>query len=85
MEKISGFFEKFKGKVAGQVQNLVFISEIIKKHTGIEIEMKNIGVSGGILRLKASSLEKNEIYIKKTHILKEINEKMRSLVLKDIR
>lgn len=84
MEKIGGFFEKFQGKIAGQIQNLIIITEIVKKHTGIDIEMKNIGISSGIIRLKVSSLEKSEIFMKKDRILLEINKKVGSLVVKDV-
>lgn len=84
MKKISSFFDKFQGRIAGQVQNLVIIIEIIKKHTGIEVEMKNISISAGILRLKISSIEKSQIFIKKTQILKEINQKVKSLTIKNI-
>jgi hypothetical protein len=48
------------------------------------VEMKNIAISSGIARLKLSSLEKNQVFIKKVQILNEINQKTRSLVLKDI-
>ncbi len=86
MQNIAGFFEKFRSKVAGQVFNLVLISEIIKKYTTIEIDMKDISISAGIIRLKTSSaLEKSEIFMKKTQILGEINRKAKFLVIKDIR
>lgn len=84
MQKIGGFFEKFQGKIAGQIHNLIIVSEVVKKHTGIEIEMKNISISGQIMRLRATSVEKNEIFMKKDRILKEINARVKSLVLKDL-
>ena len=84
MQNLAGFFEKFRGKVAGQVQNLAFIIEIIKKYTGIEVDMKNIAISSGILRLKISSVEKSQIFIKKSQILKEIHEKAKFLKIEDI-
>ena len=84
MKSLGGFFEKFNNKVAGQIQNLVVIIEIIKKNTGIEIEMKQIVISAGVLRLKLSSVQKSQIYIKKMQILNEINKKVSRMVLKDI-
>lgn len=85
MKNLADFFGKFQSKISGQVQNLVVISETIKKHTGIEVEMKDIKISSGSLILKTSSVEKNVIFIKKERILSEINQKARALVLKDIR
>ena len=84
MKSLAGFFEKFQGKIGGQIQNLIVISETIKKHTNIEVDMKNISITAGILRLKVSSLEKSEVFMKKERILKEINQKVRSLVIKDL-
>ena len=85
MKNLADFFGKFQSKIAGQVQNLIIISEILKKHTGIHVEMKDIRISSGTLFLKTSSVEKNVIFIKKERILGEINQKARSLTLKDIR
>ncbi len=84
MKSLGGFFGKFNSKVASQIQNLVVILEIIKKHTGIDIEMKNINISAGILRLKCSSVEKSQIFIKKSQILKEINQRAQKLTITEI-
>jgi hypothetical protein len=84
MEKISGFFDKFRSKVISQVQNYVIFTEVIKKHTGIEIEMKDMSLSGGVLKIKTSSIIKNEIFIKKNRILKEIAEKIKKIRVNDI-
>lgn len=77
MQNIGGFFEKFRSKVVQEVQNLVFVIEIIKKHTKINLDMKDLKLSNGILRIKASPLQKSEIFMKKTQILKEINQKVK--------
>ncbi len=72
MQNIGGFFEKFKSKVARQIGDLVFITESIKKRTGIALEMKDISIKNGIMYLKLSSLQKNVVFIKKTQILKDL-------------
>ncbi len=84
MQNLSGFFDKFQGKVSAQIQNIVVIIEIVKKHTGIEIEMKDINISAGVLRLKISSVEKSQVFLKKERILREINEKVKGMVLKEV-
>lgn len=85
MQKIGGFFDHFKGKVAEQVQSVFLIINIIKKHTKIELEMKNISISHGTLRLKISPLQKNVIFIKKETLLKEIQQKIFTPKIIDIR
>jgi hypothetical protein len=84
MKSLGSFFEKFNNKIAKEVGNLVFISEAVKKHTGIEIDIKDIKISNGIIRVKGSALEKNEIFMKKTKIIKELEPKLRSLIVRDI-
>jgi hypothetical protein len=84
MQKLGGFFDKFRGKVADQIQGVFLVSEIIKKHTAIELTLKQISISGGVLRLKVSPLQKNVIFIKKTALLKEIQEKIRTPKIVDI-
>lgn len=84
MQNIGGFFEKFKSKFVKEVQNLVFISETIKKHTGIEVDMKNIAISNGLVRIKTTSLEKNVIFIKKTQILNDLERGLYRLKIRDI-
>lgn len=84
MKSIGGFFDKFNNKITRQVQNLSLIIETIKKHTGIDIELKQISISNGVLKIKTSSLEKNEIFIKKQRILGELEGKLHGLKLRDI-
>jgi hypothetical protein len=84
MQKIGGFFEKFNSKITREVHNLAFIMETIKKCTGISLEMKDIKISNGIIRLNISQLKKNEIFIKKERILKELEKGLISLTVRDI-
>ena len=62
---------------------LSFIIDVVKKHSGITLELKDISLSNGILRLKLSSLQKNVIYIKKAQILKDL-EKLPDKKVSDI-
>ncbi len=85
MKNIGGFFDKFKSKVAGEVQNRVAVIEAIKKHTGEELKMGDITLSVGVVRIKGGQGLKNEIFIKKSLILKDINSKTKALQISDIR
>ena len=84
MKNIGGFFEKFNNKLGKQIYNLDLIVEVIRKNTGIFIDMSDVSVKNGVLRIKGSSLMKNEIYIKKVRILKELEEKLRGQKISDI-
>jgi hypothetical protein len=83
MKSVGGFFDKFNSKITKQVRNLVFVIETIKKHTGIDVEMKDISISNGILRIKASPVQKNEIFMKKPKILKDLGS-LNALRISDI-
>jgi hypothetical protein len=85
MKNIGGFFDKFNNKITRQVQNLDFIVQVIKKHTGISVEMGDLQISQGILRVKGTSLMRNEIFIKKTRILKDLEGKLLGLKVTDIK
>ena len=85
MKNIGGFFEKFNSKITKEIQNLDFILKTIQKHTGISIPIENIKISNGVIQVKGSGVEKNEIFIKKTRILKDLKEGLRGLTISDIR
>ncbi len=85
MKSLGGFFDKFRNKVTGEIQNRTQIIEIIKKYIGQELKMDDITISSGILRIKTSSIAKNEIFIKKNQILKELSQKLNSMKIVDIR
>ncbi|MDP3962813.1 MAG: hypothetical protein Q8Q03_03035 [bacterium] len=85
MKSIEGFLGKFRGRAATQIQNHILIVEIIKKHTGVELEMKDVKISSGELVIHATSALKNEIFIKKNLILKEISQKIQKIRISDIR
>ncbi len=76
MQKIDGFFGKFKNRATAQIHNLAVISDIIKKYTGAEVELKNITISGGIVKIKAPLVVKSEIFIRKELLLVEIRKKI---------
>jgi len=65
-----------------------FLKEIIlegvKTEIGIDIDKKNITVSGGIVYIKTSPIIKNEIFMKKEKIISIIKEKQ-TIKIADIR
>ncbi len=85
MKNIGNFLDKFKNKAVKEIYIRDNIVKIIKKITNIDINIENIDINSGVLKVKlASSIEKNEIFIKKDRILKEIKEKISGIRISDI-
>lgn len=84
MKSLGGFFDKFNGKLVKQIQSLDAVVTAIKKHANVDVDLKDLSVRGGILRIHVSALQKNEIFIKKARILKELEGKLRALKVTDI-
>jgi hypothetical protein len=85
MKSIGGFFEKFNSKIAREIQNLDFIVAALEKHTKIKFELKQLQIKNGVLLIQANPVQKNELFIKKTRILKDLEGKLYRIVIKDIR
>ena len=82
---IKNYLEKFKLVLFSKEENLKIISNIIKKHTQIEIEPRFIKTTGSLIQIKASPLVKNEILINKDKIILELSTLLENQKYKDIR
>ncbi len=76
MKGINHLFENIKSKATQEVQKRSYISELIKKEIGQEIPIENISFKDGVLFIKTSSIIKNQIFIKKNHLLSLITKKI---------
>lgn len=85
MENISGFFNRFKNKIVGEIRNRDIIVDLINKYTKAVIEIKDISINNGVIRVNCSQIVKNEIFIKKNKILGEINKLITSTKFSDIK
>ena len=81
---IKNFLDKFKNILFQKEEKIKLISLTIKKNTQIDIEEKNIKISGVNIQIKSSPLVKGEILIKKENILKDLNS-VSGFIYKDIR
>jgi hypothetical protein len=84
MKNISDFFSIFNNKASKEINKRLKIIEIIKKHTKITLEMKDIGIVNNVITVKSSQILKNEINIKKTKILEDIRLNIQEKII-DIR
>ena len=81
---IKNFLDKFKNILFEKEEKLKIISLAIKKNTQIEIEGKNIKISGTTIQIKSSPLVKGEILMKKESILNDLSS-IQGAIYKEIR
>ena len=74
MFNLSGFLEKFKKLSENNDFIKKTVSEAVFFTTGFRPEEKNIEVSGKKVKIRESSVLKNEIFFKKEKILKKLLE-----------
>ena len=69
MFNISGFLEKFKKFDQNKTLQTENIIKSIESAVGIKIDKKNIVIKDGILRIQGSPALRQEIFLKKEHLL----------------
>jgi hypothetical protein len=83
MFNISNFLQKFSKIEAASRSSKESLSNGIKKISGIDITPQDIMLENGILRLRVGPIARNEILMRKSKILGELNSS--GLIVKDIR
>lgn len=61
------------------------LPDIIKKHTKAEVASENISIHHAVVFIKASSMVKTEIFIKKTKILEDLSTILGEKTPRDIK
>ena len=90
MIDLSGFFQKFKQLEFKEIGRREVVAQAIKDATGIILNEKSLAgirFEKGRVILPTqliSSLERNEIYIKKQGIIKELSQKLAPFVVTDL-
>jgi hypothetical protein len=75
MWNIAAFLEKYKNV---GVRELVFkeaLAHSIQEETGAAVDVKNIDIKDGIVRIKTSPAQRSAIFIKKEKILEKTAQK----------
>ena len=86
MNSIGSFFSRIQGVFAGKIVLYSSAQEIIKKVAGIEVPLEALSFSGKSLIIKGlDQAARSVIFIKKSAILKELNQKIPGRVIEDIR
>ncbi len=76
MKSLGSFFEKFKSASVREIQKRATISDILKSEANIDVPIEKIIINNGVIKLKLSSIEKNQIFIKKGRIIMLINQRI---------
>lgn len=74
IKKISDFILNHNENINNQLTDYNNIINIINQKTGIYLDLENIKLRNGILKLKTSPTKKLEILIRKKDILSVINK-----------
>jgi hypothetical protein len=69
MFNISGFLEKFKKFDHSKTLQNENIIRCIEKVIGVTVDKKNLEIKDGILRISGSPALRQEIFLKKEHLL----------------
>ena len=85
LHTISSLFDKYKSLTPPDYSVRTAACECISKVVGIKLSEKDISVERGVLIVKASPVIRNEIFIRKTHVLICLKEKCESETPSDIK
>lgn len=85
MFNISDYLERFKTIQIEKTQFKDFVVELIKKELNFDLDRDNVDLKKGIVYLKISPIQKNELFIKKQFLLGEFNKNFPNLPIRDIR
>lgn len=84
MFNISGFFQKFRSLELEDFRKRSVVIDVLKKHANLDISPADIKFEQGRIRLSLSPLQKNEIFMKKSTILTDIQEALKPAKISDI-
>lgn len=87
MFNIGNFLEKFKNITPpDKYVKEVFIT-VVKSVVGIEIEKEDLDVRNGVIFISADPIVKNEIFLKKSEIMKNLIKELKQYkkTIRDIR
>lgn len=86
MKSIREFFARIQNRQFQEIQLRASISDAVTKHTRVVLPPDSISFSPKVLVLKGlNQSAKSAIFIKKTYILKDLNEILPARMIADIR
>lgn len=86
MQKISDYLKKFQKIGFLNTQNRDVIKEILVDNFGKELgELIKFEIKGKTIKISAPSVIRSEIFIKKSEILKSVNEKVEGVNFLEIK
>lgn len=83
MNNLSEFLKKFKVLVGDKTQEKKVVQETLLSVLGISVDFDNISIKESTCSLRISPIERTELMLRKTEVLKEVKEK--GLMITDFR
>jgi hypothetical protein len=81
MFNISNYLEKFKTLYSNNLYLKDTIVKVVKEITGIEVDKEKINYKNGILILNLKPIQKSELFLKKSSLLKKFDEVMPNKII----
>lgn len=87
MFNIGNFLEKFRNITPPDKFVKDVLIDVVKETANIDIEKENLDVRNGVIFISIDSIIKNEIFLKKAEIMKNLTEKLKKYkkTIRDIR
>lgn len=87
MFNIGNFLEKFRNITPPDKFVKDVLIDVVKETANIDIEKENLDVRNGVIFISIDSIIKNEIFLKKAEIMKNLTEKLKEYkkTIRDIR
>ena len=74
LSNIAQFLEIYKKKLSSEDDKRAVLLKIISEETGIPLDEKVLSVERGHIKIKASPVLKNELFLHKIRILQKIHD-----------
>ena len=84
MLDISNFFKRVQGTILAEVHTREVIVKAIERSIGIALSVNDIEFKRKVIRVKASPIIKNQLFIKKAAILEEIKKNLPNSIVTDL-
>lgn len=78
---IKEYLEKYKKKLSHEDDKRDSLLNIINGETGILLDEKTMTIVKGVITIKASAVVKNELFLHKAQIIKQIRESGRGDII----
>ena len=84
MFNVGSFFDKFNKGLIKELRLREAIARIIQEYTSIALDIKDIECKHKVIRIKASPIARNQIFMKKEKILEAVKRELPGTLFTDL-